>query len=75
MFINNDIEFSTAQQKRIERDSFLNATDKYLLPDFPITEQQKQEILKYRQKLRAITEQSENPEEWVMPEKPSWLNI
>ena len=34
------------------RDALLVESDKYMLPDFPITEEQKNEILTYRQELR-----------------------
>mgnify|MGYP001181837447 CR=1 FL=1 len=68
-------ELPIDMQKRIERNSYLQATDKYMLPDFPITEQQRQEILSYRQQLRDMTLQDSNPEKWKLPEKPEWLNL
>ena len=40
------------QLKRNERNQLLEQTDKYLLSDFPLTEQQKNDIKIYRQELR-----------------------
>ncbi len=36
------------------RNELLNRTDKYLLSDYPITNEQKQEIILYRQNLRSF---------------------
>lgn len=48
--------------KRAERDSLLSATDKYLLPDFPIDEERLSEIKLYRQTLRDLPEQKGFPD-------------
>lgn len=37
---------------RNTRNSYLNLTDKYLLPDYPITDENKEVIINYRQYLR-----------------------
>ena len=37
---------------RNTRNSYLNLTDKYLLPDYPITDEKKGLIIEYRQYLR-----------------------
>ena len=39
---------------RNTRNSFLALTDKYLLPDYPITDEKKEKIIKYRQNLREF---------------------
>lgn len=39
---------------RNTRNSYLNLTDKYILPDYPITDEKKEIILNYRQMLRHI---------------------
>ena len=39
---------------RSTRDSYLNLTDKYLLPDYPISEEKKQIIINYRKYLREF---------------------
>jgi hypothetical protein len=36
------------------RNELLNRTDRYILSDYPITDEQKQEIKLYRQKLRRF---------------------
>jgi len=38
--------------KRNTRNSYLNLTDKYLLSDFPISDEKRHEIIEYRQYLR-----------------------
>lgn len=39
---------------RNTRNGFLALTDKYLLPDYPITDEKKEIIIKYRQNLREF---------------------
>ena len=36
------------------RNELLNRTDKYILSDYPISDEQKQEIILYRQNLRSF---------------------
>lgn len=50
------------------RDAELAATDRFLLPDYPIAPDLKPAILTYRQALRDY------PETGVKPEKPYFLN-
>ena len=50
-----------AQEKRAERDNLLAQTDKYMLPDFPITEEKLAQYKAYRQYLRDL------PESWSFP--------
>jgi hypothetical protein len=50
------------------RNLILGETDKYLLPDFPITTEQKEIVMIYRQKLRDFTNN-----DYVMPEKPDFV--
>lgn len=40
------------EYKRNKRNSYLQLTDKYVLPDFPITEEKRNIIIEYRQMLR-----------------------
>lgn len=49
-------------QKRAERDNLLAQTDKYMLSDFPITDEKREQYKAYRQYLRNIPEQSGFPE-------------
>ena len=50
-----------AAQKRAERDNLLAQTDKYMLSDFPITEEKLAQYKAYRQYLRDLPEQAEFP--------------
>ena len=40
------------------RNELLNQTDRYLLNDYPITEEQKIEVTNYRQKLRDFVNEN-----------------
>lgn len=55
-----------AQEKRAERDNLLAQTDKYLLPDFPITEEKLAQYKAYRQYLRDLPEQAGFPSVEIM---------
>ena len=50
-----------AQEKRAERDNLLAQTDKYMLSDFPITDEEREQYKAYRQYLRDVPEQAEFP--------------
>lgn len=50
-----------AAQKRAERDALLAQTDKYMLPDFPITEEKLAQYKAYRQYLRDVPAQPDFP--------------
>ena len=43
-----------AENKRYERDSMLKATDVYMLPDFPISDEERELYKQYRQYLRDL---------------------
>jgi len=51
------------------RDQLLTQTDKYLLPDFPITPENLIKIKEYRQALRDFTQN-----DYIMPDRPEFLN-
>ena len=55
-----------AEAMRAERDQMLAATDKYLIPDFPISEQQREQYRAYRQYLRDLPETDGFPDVPVM---------
>ena len=60
------------------RNELLNQTDRYLFSDAPITEEQKQEMIIYRQKLRDFI--NENKSKYLMMVKillnfPKHLNF
>ena len=48
-------------QKRAERDNLLAQTDKYMLPDYPITDEEREQYKAYRQYLRDLPEQAGFP--------------
>lgn len=50
-----------AQEKRAERDNLLAQTDKYMLSDFPITDEKREQYKAYRQYLRDL------PTAWSFP--------
>ncbi len=55
-----------AESKRAERDVILKATDVYMLPDFPISEDQRELYKQYRQYLRDLPAMEGFPEIGVM---------
>lgn len=58
---------------RYIRNNYLENTDKYMLIDFPITEEEKQKYIEYRQYLRNYTNQ---PNWWLQNPKTfeEWSN-
>ncbi len=50
------------------RNLILGETDKYLLPDFPITPEQLEIVKIYRQQLRDFTNN-----DYIMPDKPDFV--
>lgn len=55
-----------AQDKRAERDILLAQTDKYMLSDFPITDEERAQYKAYRQYLRDLPEQESFPNVEIM---------
>lgn len=43
-------------QKRFERNQFLAVTDKFMLPDYPITDEEREQYKQYREYLRDLPE-------------------
>ena len=56
---------------RERRNALLAETDYILMPDYPLTEEQRATWMAYRQALRDLPEQSGWPRNIVWPEKPS----
>jgi hypothetical protein len=67
---NPPVLWTNAQKIRNIRNFRLKQSDKYVIPDFPITPEKKQEWSVYRQELRDITSQSTFPDSVVWPTKP-----
>jgi hypothetical protein len=55
---------------KTERNLILKETDKYLVPDFPITPEQLEIVKQYRKQLRDFTEN-----DYILPEKPDFIII
>ena len=53
---------------KFKRNILLDETDKYLLPDYPITPENLEIIKVYRQALRDITNNN-----YILPEKPDFV--
>ena len=70
-FNNNNI----IQDIRNQRNILLFQTDKYLLPDFPITTEQLEQVKEYRNQLRTFPNSSNvlNFTLPTFPEKPNFL--
>lgn len=47
---------------RNERNFLLQETDKYMIPDYPITEEERQKYVEYRRYLRNIPQDKKFPE-------------
>lgn len=52
-----------------QRNNLLKETDKYLLPDFPITTDNLIKIKEYRQLLRDFTNNN-----YILPDKPDFIS-
>lgn len=50
-----------AKEVRTQRDSLLAETDKYMLPDYPITDEERQQYIAYRKYLRDLPESAGFP--------------
>ena len=61
------------------RNELLNRTDKYLLNDYPITQQQKEIIINYRQQLRQFINDNQekilNGDQVELPKQPECINL
>ena len=64
------INISNKISLKNKRNLILNETDKYVLPDYPITPENLEIIKSYRQQLRDFTQNN-----YIMPEKPEFFNI
>ena len=61
----------TEESVRSKRDNLLNESDRYMLPDYPISDNGKQLWVDYRQALRDIPNQPGFPQEVNWPETPN----
>jgi Phage tail assembly chaperone protein len=66
------VETSEDKAKRIRcrRDAYLSKTDKYMLSDYPISEEGRKTIVEYREYLRNITKAEGFPDDITVKEIP-----
>jgi hypothetical protein len=73
-WITNEIQFSyeeKCRKIRNARNAVLFKSDKYLVSDYPISEQQRNFWIAYRQSLRDITSQEGFPDNVIWPQAPN----
>lgn len=60
------------QDRRVRgiRDNLLSRSDRYMIPDFPITEETREQWRQYRQVLRDIPSQPGFPDSVIWPTEP-----
>ena len=61
-------EYSNKGLLKSQRNLILNETDKYLIPDFPISPENLIIVKEYRQALRDFTKN-----DYIMPDKPDFV--
>ena len=61
-------EEEIAEQVRAKRDSLIAKTDFLVMPDYPLTDEEREAVQTYRQALRDIPQQEGFPTEVVWPE-------
>lgn len=66
-------EEELARFVRGNRDAKLSETDYLVVPDYPISEENLEEVKAYRQALRDITEQLGFPKDVIWPDVPKFL--
>lgn len=61
-------EEEIAEQVRAKRDSLIAKTDFLVMPDYPLTDEEREAVQTYRQALRDIPQQEGFPTEVLWPE-------
>ena len=77
-FIPNNEHF--LKRKRNIRNELLNKTDRYILEDYPISQEQKEIIKTYRQQLRNFINENKdeilkNEKEIEFPKQPDFIDL
>lgn len=62
-----------SKKARIMRDELISSTDYLVLPDYPISDDERALVFAYRQALRDVPQQDGFPTSISWPEKPSFL--
>lgn len=58
---------------RNKRNAILSSTDVYMILDYPISDEQRSQLIEYRKLLRDITNQVGFPKSVVWPDAPSFI--
>ncbi|HFZ2546493.1 TPA: tail fiber assembly protein [Pseudomonas aeruginosa] len=58
---------------RKARNAELSACDYAVMPDYPLSDEQRAEVAAYRQALRDIPDQGDDPDAVAWPNKPEFL--
>jgi hypothetical protein len=66
----SDLAVHLARELRQDRDNELRETDVYMLSDYPITPEKRQEMIEYRQWLRDLPELEGFPDKIELRERP-----
>ena len=65
-----EVKAEASAQVRAQRDALLAETDHLVMPDYPLTDEQREAVKAYRQELRDVPQQDGFPLEVVWPKKP-----
>lgn len=65
-----EVKAEASAQVRAQRDALLAETDHLVMPDYPLTDEQREAVKAYRQELRDVPQQEGFPLEVSWPEKP-----
>ena len=66
-----EVKAEASAQVRAQRDALLAETDHLVMPDYPLTDEQREAVKAYRQELRDVPQQDGFPLEVVWPKKPA----
>ena len=65
-----EVKAEASAQVRAQRDALLAVSDHLVMPDYPLTDEQREAVKAYRQALRDVPQQDGFPLEVVWPKKP-----
>lgn len=69
----DDIKSEAAESVREKRDALISETDFLMMPDYPISDEDREAVKAYRQALRDVPQQSGFPQEIYWPALPTVL--
>lgn len=65
-----EVKAEASAQVRAQRDALLAETDHFVMPDYPLTDEQREAVKAYRQELRDVPQQEGFPLDVIWPKKP-----